>query len=103
MSLSAKDVEVLLQGRAIPASAVKDSKEVCLDEQLAARGYLVDIEHPISGRTVIETSRFILSRPPAVSTRPAPTIGGDNQHILNEILGYDEKRITELATAGALQ
>ena len=103
IGLPAKDVEVLLQGRGIPAAAVKDSKEVCLDEQLASRGYLVEIEHPASGRMVVESSRFILSRTPAMPPRPAPTIAGDNQHVLKEILGYDERRISELARAGALQ
>jgi crotonobetainyl-CoA:carnitine CoA-transferase CaiB-like acyl-CoA transferase len=101
-SLRADDVEILLQGRGIPAAAVKDSKGVCLDEQLAGRGYLIDIDHPVVGRTVVEGSRFILSRTPAMTPRPAPTIGGDNQQILEEILGYDEGRISELAETGAL-
>jgi crotonobetainyl-CoA:carnitine CoA-transferase CaiB-like acyl-CoA transferase len=101
--LPAKDVEALLQARGIPAAAVKDSKGVCFDEQLASRGYLVAIEHPICGHTVVESSRFILSRTPAMTPRAAPTIGGDNQHILKEILGYDEERITELAAMGAFQ
>jgi len=101
--LPAKDVEVLLQGRGIPAAALKDSEGVCRDEQLASRGYLVEIEHPAYGRTVVEGSRFILSRTPARTPRPAPTIGGDNQHILEEILGYDEGRVTELVAVGALE
>jgi crotonobetainyl-CoA:carnitine CoA-transferase CaiB-like acyl-CoA transferase len=101
--LTANDVEALLQGNGIPAAAVKDSKGVCQDEQLASRGYLVEIEHPVCGRAVVEGSRFILSRTPAVTPRPAPTIGADNQHILREVLGYDEGRITELVAEGALQ
>ena len=101
-SLRADDVEILLQGRGIPAAAVKDSKGVCLDEQLARHGYLIDIDHPVVGRTVVEGSRFILSRTPAMTPRPAPTIGGDNQQILEEILGYDEGRISEFAETGAL-
>ena len=101
--LSAKDVEVLLQGRGIPAAAVKDSKGVCQDGQLASRGYLVEIEHPTVGHTVVEGSRFILSRTPAMTPGPAPTIGGDNQYILSEILGYDDERITDLTANGALQ
>ena len=76
---------------------MKDSKGVCLDEQLAGRGYLIDIDHPVVGCTVVEGLRFILSRTPAMTPRPAPTIGGDNQQILEEILGYDQGRISELA------
>jgi len=100
---SADALEVLVQAAGIPASAVKDSKAVCLDDQLASRGYLVEIEHPVLGKTVIEGSRFTLSRTPARVPRPAPTVGGDNQYVLQEILGYDDERISQLVAIGALQ
>jgi crotonobetainyl-CoA:carnitine CoA-transferase CaiB-like acyl-CoA transferase len=70
---------------------------------LASRGYLVEIDHPAGGKTVIEGSRFVLSRTRASISRPAPIIGGDNQYVLQSILGYDEGRIGELLAAGALQ
>jgi crotonobetainyl-CoA:carnitine CoA-transferase CaiB-like acyl-CoA transferase len=100
---SAGATECLLQGAGIPAAAVKDSRAVCQDEQLASRGYLVEVDHPASGKTVIEGSRFILSRTPASISRPAPVIGGDSQYVLESILGYDEGRIGELLASGALQ
>jgi len=100
--MSSRDAENLLQSKGIPAGTVEDSKGVCLDEQLAARGYLVDIEHPTLGRTAVEGSRFILSRTPAVPPRPAPTVGGDNEHVLQDILGYSEEKISELVALGAV-
>ncbi|MDO8432084.1 MAG: CoA transferase [Candidatus Binatus sp.] len=103
IGLTAEAVEVALQAAGIPAAAVKDSRAVCEDEQLASRGYLIEIEHPALGKTVIEGPRFLLSRTPAKVPAPAPTIGGDNQYVLQSILGYDEDRITELVAAGALQ
>ena len=102
-SRSAGAAELLLQGVGVPAAAVKDSRAVCQDEQLASRGYLVEVDHPASGKTVIEGSRFILSRTPASISRPAPIVGGDNQYVLQSILGYDESRIGELLAAGVLQ
>ena len=101
--LSAAAAEVLLQGGGVPAAEVKDSRAVCQDEQLSSRSYLVEIDHPAVGKTVIEGSRFVLSRTPASISRPAPIIGGDNQYVLQSILGYDEARIGELLAAGALQ
>jgi len=101
--LSADAAEVSLQGAGVPAAAVKDSRAVCEDEQLASRGYLVEVDHPACGKTVIEGSRFVLSRTRASISRPAPIIGGDNQFVLQSILGYDEARIGELLAAGALQ
>jgi crotonobetainyl-CoA:carnitine CoA-transferase CaiB-like acyl-CoA transferase len=32
----------------------------------------------------------------------APSLGQDNQHVLETILGYDETQITELVASGAL-
>jgi benzylsuccinate CoA-transferase BbsF subunit len=101
--LSAGDAEGLLQGAGVPAAAVKNSAAVCQDEQLASRGYLVELDHAACGKTVIEGSRFVLSRTPASISRPAPIIGGDNQYVLQSILGYDERRINELLAAGALE
>jgi len=101
--LSPAAAEVLLQGAGVPAAAVKDSRAVCEDEQLASRGYLVELDHPAAGKTVIEGSRFVLSRTPASISRPAPVIGGDNQYVLQSILGYDETRIGELLAADVLQ
>lgn len=101
--LAAHAAELQLQELGIPASAVQDSNDVCRDPQLAARGYLTEIVHPLYGKTVVEGPRFRLSRTPASIARAAPTVGGDNQYVLGSILGYDQGRITELAAAGALE
>jgi crotonobetainyl-CoA:carnitine CoA-transferase CaiB-like acyl-CoA transferase len=101
--LTAHAVELLLQKLGIPASAVQDSNDVSRDPQLAARGYLTEIVHPICGKTVVEGPRFLLSRTPATTARPAPTVGGDNQYVLESILGYDQDRINALIAAGVLE
>ncbi len=101
--LAADEIETLLQSAGIPAAALKDSRQVCEDNQLASRGYLIEVEHPVLGKTVIEGPRFLLSRTPARIPGPAPTIGRDSQYVLESILGYDEQRISDLAISGALQ
>ena len=101
--LEASEAEKLLQTAGVPAYVVQNSKAVCEDEQLASRGYLQEIDHDIQGKTVVEGSRFKLSRTPALIPRQAPSVGRDNQYILERILGYDEARITELVASGALQ
>ncbi len=102
-TIAADAAEVLLQNAGIPAAALSDSRHVCEDAQLARRGYLVEIEHPVQGNTVVEGPRFLLSRTPARIPRPAPAIGADSQYVLESILGYDEQRISALAASGALQ
>jgi crotonobetainyl-CoA:carnitine CoA-transferase CaiB-like acyl-CoA transferase len=96
-------LERQLQELGIPASAVQDSRDICHDPQLAERGYVTEIIHPACGKTAIEGSRFLLSRTPALKLRPAPTVGMDNQYVLETILGYEQDRIDELVAAGVLE
>jgi crotonobetainyl-CoA:carnitine CoA-transferase CaiB-like acyl-CoA transferase len=95
--------ETALQMRGVPASALQNSRELCDDPQLAHRGHLVRLAHPILGTTIVEGSRFRLSRTPAKIDCAAPTLGGDNHYVLETILGYSEERIAELVIEGALE
>jgi crotonobetainyl-CoA:carnitine CoA-transferase CaiB-like acyl-CoA transferase len=91
-----------LQAHGVPAYAVQNSPELLRDPQLLARGHFHRVRHPEYGETTIEGSRFALSRTPAALPAVAPTFGADNEHVLREVLGYDDERITALAASGAL-
>ena len=99
----AEAIERLLQERGVPASAVENSTELVRDPQLLHRGHFVELEHPEHGKTVVEGSRFKLSRTPPAVRHSAPTLGRDNQYVLEQILRYPEDKITELVVAGALE
>ncbi len=101
-SRSAGEIEAALQARGIAASVVQDSAGLGTNAQLRHRGHFVSLAHPEHGTTTLEGSRFILSRTPARVEGTVPTLGGDNQRVLNEILGYSDERVTELVVAGAL-
>jgi crotonobetainyl-CoA:carnitine CoA-transferase CaiB-like acyl-CoA transferase len=78
---------------------VLDSVGLCADPQLLAR------EHFLSRGdegAVVESVRTKLLRTPAVVRDGLPLIGRDNHHVLTEVLGYDDDRVTELVIAGAL-
>jgi benzylsuccinate CoA-transferase BbsF subunit len=96
-------LEAHLQAHGVPANAVRSLHELAADPQLLHRGHFAQLTHPKYGTTTVEGSRFCLSRTPAQVTGAAPTIGRDNQYILETILGYSEERITELAAAGVLE
>ena len=98
----AGEVETLLQAEGIPAHVVQGSRLATADPQLAERGHFVNLPHPLHGTTIIEGSRFALSRTPATYERCAPTLGRDNEFVLREILNYDDDRIASLTAAGAL-
>jgi crotonobetainyl-CoA:carnitine CoA-transferase CaiB-like acyl-CoA transferase len=99
----AASVEAALQARAVPAHVVQTSRDLVRDPQLLHRGHFVSVAHPMGGTTVIEGSRFALSRTSAAFPESAPSFGGDNELVLREILGYDDDAITALVEAGALE
>jgi benzylsuccinate CoA-transferase BbsF subunit len=101
--LAMEEVERGLQAAGVPASGVHNSPEAVRDPQLVERGHFVTIPHPTKGRSVVEASRFRLSRTPARRQAPAPTFGDSTQWVLESVLGYDDERIAELAIAGALE
>ncbi len=94
--------ETALQAAGIAAALCASSADLVADPQLAHREHVQMVEHPTYGTTPIEGSRFRLSRTPAAAHASAPTLGRDNQYVLETILGYDEERVTELVVAGAL-
>ena len=98
----AADVEQCLQAVGVPAHRSASSADFAADPQLAHRGHLVRLPHPIHGQTTVEGPRYLLSDTPGEVTRPAPTLGQDNEYVLRDILGYSEERIAQLTEDGVL-
>ncbi|MPY91546.1 MAG: hypothetical protein GEV08_00365 [Acidimicrobiia bacterium] len=93
----------LLQGRGIAAHVVQNSPEFCEDPQVRHRGHFVEVSHAKQGTTVVEASRFRLSRTPATFSHGGPTFGEQTFEVLTELLGYDVDRIADLAAAELLE
>jgi crotonobetainyl-CoA:carnitine CoA-transferase CaiB-like acyl-CoA transferase len=93
----------LLQGRGVAAHIVANSPEFAADPQIAHRGHFAEVPHGKQGTTIVEASRFKLSRTPAAVLHGGPTFGEHTFDILSEMLGYDGDRIAELAAAELLE
>ncbi len=52
---------------------------------------------------MVEGSRFAFSRTPTRVTRGAPELGEHNAYVLEEILGYDSDRISDVLASLALE
>lgn len=90
-----------LTAAGVPCGSVRDVNEVLADPQLAARGMVVDLEHPTIGPTrVIGSPVKMSATPPEVRTAP-PTFGQHTAAVLGE-LGYDHERISGLQAAGVI-
>lgn len=96
------ELERLLAAAGVPVHRVNASADIFSDPQLKAREHIVSVEHAMLGPVPVESSRLRLSRTPAVTKRPGPTVGEHNHHVLSEILGMSEDEMTELVLSGAL-
>ncbi len=91
-----------LQDVGVAAHIVQNSPEYTVDPQVIHRGQQVEVPHAKQGTTIVDASRFALSRTPAQVTYGGPTLGEHTFDILTEVLGYDSDRIAELAVAELL-
>ena len=100
--LRAEQVQERLQAAGVPAHVSSSSRDFCTDPQLEHRGHLIRLPHPLFGTTTVEGPRYLLSETPGRVGRAAPVLGQDNEHVLTQILGYGQDRVTELREAGIL-
>lgn len=102
-NFNANELELKLQSTAIPASKAASGDDMCSDPQLLYRGHFVHVEQPRVGKVPVEASAYKMSRTPGRVERGAPTLGGDNAYVLEQVLGYSTERISALAARGALK
>ena len=101
-SQRAQDVQARLQARGVPAHLAVTSADWARDPQLAHRGHLRRLPDERLGAAFVEGPRYLLSQTPGQVSRPAPTLGQDNEHVLRDLLGYDQAQYDRVAASGAL-
>ena len=99
---SALGVERQLQSLGVPAHVAASSADFVSDPQLAERGHIVSLEHPLHGTAFVEGPRCLLSETPGEVVRAAPTLGQHNETVLRDLLGYGDDRIRALREGGVL-
>jgi crotonobetainyl-CoA:carnitine CoA-transferase CaiB-like acyl-CoA transferase len=89
-----------LRGR-VPCAPVNTLAQALEDEQVRARGMIVEVEHPELG-TLREVASPVRTAGTVATPAPAPRLGQHTDEILREILQYDPGRIAALRASGAL-
>lgn len=90
-----------LQAHGIPAYPVLGMLDLAEDAQLRHREQFWPLVHPEIGRVHWDSPAFRLSRLPVRHRQPAPLLGGDNDYVFRELLGYTEAELADLAASGA--
>jgi crotonobetainyl-CoA:carnitine CoA-transferase CaiB-like acyl-CoA transferase len=89
-----------LRGR-VPCAPVNTLAQALADEQVRARGMILEVEHPDLG-TLYEVASPVRTAGEVRAPAPAPRLGQHTEEILGGLLGYDDARIAALRAAGAL-
>jgi crotonobetainyl-CoA:carnitine CoA-transferase CaiB-like acyl-CoA transferase len=82
----------VLQQAGIPAAPVLSGQDLHDDQQLAALGFFIDVDHPEAGRHRYQGLPFHFSATPARYGGPAPCLGEHTEQILRET-GLDDDEI----------
>ncbi len=90
------------QAKRCPVGPVNTIEEVVNSEQLAARDFFVDIEHPEMGKTRYPSAPYKFSETPWKVGRPAPLLGQHNEDIYCGRLGYTEGELVKMREAGII-
>ena len=85
----------------VPCAPVNSLKEALQDEQVLARGLIVESEHPVYGR-IRQVGSPIKTEGAITAPAPGPSLGQHTDEVLGGILGYLPARIAELRAAGAV-
>jgi benzylsuccinate CoA-transferase BbsF subunit len=96
MTHAAEDVMSIMQREGIPAGIVANAADLAQDPQLRARGFFVQLQHPVMGKTVADATPIKFSASSAVYRRAAPTRGQDNDYVFRQLLDLSEVEISRL-------
>jgi len=94
--------EAILLPRGIPMGAINSIGEVVQHPQVAARGALVEMDHPRAGKVRMVGAPVRLSETPGSVRSPAPTLGEHTDEVLRNLLGLPDARIAALRKSGAI-
>lgn len=85
----------------VPAAPVQTIDEVANDPQIAARGMIIEQDHPKLGKVRLPNLPFKFSGYSFDVPKAAPELGGDNVRIAEE-LGFSPQEIEDMVASGAL-
>jgi crotonobetainyl-CoA:carnitine CoA-transferase CaiB-like acyl-CoA transferase len=96
--------EIFRKGQALscPIAPINSAEDLLSSEQLNARDFFVETEHPRAGRFTVPSSPYRFSKSPLRWERPAPLLGEHNEDVLCNRLGYTREDLVKLRETGVI-
>jgi crotonobetainyl-CoA:carnitine CoA-transferase CaiB-like acyl-CoA transferase len=91
-----------LRAAAVPHGEVRTLGEALSSGEVRSRRLVTRIPHPVVGWIPNVASPIRLAGTPAVEPRAAPAVGQHTEEVLRAVLKYDDRRVAELRSSGAL-
>ena len=91
-----------MQSEGVAFSPVNSTGDLLESEQLKARGFFVDIDHPIAGGFRYPGAPFRFSETPWSTEKPAPLLGQHNEEIFQKRLGMSKHEMDRLKREGII-
>jgi crotonobetainyl-CoA:carnitine CoA-transferase CaiB-like acyl-CoA transferase len=92
-----------LQDVGVAAGPVLSVGQLLEDEQLKARGFVVEVDHPEAGRRKTVGLPWKIGGVPEPNYRRSPLIGESNDYVLKDLLGLDDTEVDDLKTRGVVE
>ena len=103
INYSPEEVMSRLQAVGVPASVVKNPKDLLEDAQLNERGHFWWIDHAELGNFPFFGQPFVLSKTPATPKRPSPCLGEHTEYVCREILHMSDEEFVSLMSDGVFE
>ncbi len=95
-ALTVDQVLEILEKNSVPSSPIYDIGQIAESDHIKEREMLVDVEHPVAGKTRLPALPIKFSNTPAKIQGPSPLLGEHTKEVLRQILELDEEAIKDL-------
>ncbi|MDR0888688.1 MAG: CoA transferase [Coriobacteriales bacterium] len=102
INYTTEEAVAIMQENSVPMSPVTEIKDVVGSEQLNARHYFAEVDHPYIGHVKYPGRPYNLSKTPVTYDKTAPLLGADTKEVLHDVLGMDDARIDALIDSGVI-
>ncbi|MDP2857579.1 MAG: CoA transferase [Bacillota bacterium] len=92
-----------LEGLGSPCGPINTIDKVLSNPQVASRGMLVELEHPVAGKHVVAGPPFKMSRTPPSACTAAPVLGEHTEAVLRDVLKFDTSDIERYKKEGCFE